>query len=369
MANCKKESLITERKRKELGKFPIFDVKDFLLRDQEILTLDFFDIELEGKIQANIENGYFIILNDKDVNAYAYTKDGCSVIALTKGSIYACLYAADLFMLKDDFFPEIEDLEMPGLTYREVTTSLFPPVINDKSIEFTVSGDKTRRNIGYIITALALKYMVYHEIGHHVLGHLNLQQDIYGLQYGEVHVIDSAAITYDHFKRMEMEADIFSVQHIIDEFEDMEAKWNPLFEVELSHMEYASLLIAALVIVKECLAPDVVFEDGIERSQYLPKLMRLVIDISVIALENNKKLISEFKDILSMETGTREIIENEIGPVSIDDSDQLQRALIIYMSSIAAFSEQTYKEIFYGTSNPLVFWDDLNAAKWWKGLQ
>ena len=369
MMSGNKEKLITESKRKELGESPIFDVKDFVLRDQEILTSDFFETELEAKIHLNIENGYFIILNDDDVNAYAYTKDGCNVIALTRGSIYKCLYAADLFMLKEDFFPEIEDSEMPGLCYKKVTTSLFHPVINDKLIEFPVSGDKTRRNIGYIITALALKHMVYHEIGHHTLGHLKQQQDIYGLQYGEVHAVENDDITADRFKKMEIEADIFSVQRIMDELEDLEAKWNYLFEVELMHMEYASLLIVALVIVKECLAPEIVFAEEIEQSKYLPKFIRLIIEMSVISSANNNKLISEFKDILRSDSGTREIIENEIGSVLIDDPDQLQKALIAYMNSIAVFSEQTYKEIFYGTSSPLAFWDDLKAAEWWKRLQ
>lgn len=369
MMSCNKENLITDRKRKELGEFPIFDIKDFVLRDQEILTPDFFDKELEGKIHLNIENGHFIVLNDEDVNAYAYRKDGCNVISLTKGSIYKCLYAANLFMLKEDFFPEIEDLEMPGLCYKKVTTSLFPPVIKDKSIELPVSGDKTRRNIGYIIAALALKHMVYHEIGHHTLGHINQQQDIYGLQYGEVHAACNNDITAAHYKQMEMEADIFSVQRIMEEFEDMEAKWNYLFEVDLMHMEYASMLIVALVIVKECLAPEIVIEDEIERSKYLPKLIRLVIDMNVIASAKNKKLVSEFKDIIKLNTTTREIIEDEIGPFSIDNPVHLQKALIIYITSIVVFSEQTYKEIFYRTISPLAFWDDLKAAAWWERLQ
>ena len=88
-------------------------------------------------------------------------------------------------------------------------------------------------------------------------------------------------------------------------------------------MEYANMLIVALVIVKECLAPEIVIEDEIERSKYLQKLIRLVIRMNLIASAIIKKLVSEFKDIIRLNTTTREIFKDEIGPVSIDNSVHL----------------------------------------------
>ena len=39
-------------------------------------------------------------------NAYAYREEQQNIVAISLGSIYKCLYTANLFMLKDDFIPE-----------------------------------------------------------------------------------------------------------------------------------------------------------------------------------------------------------------------------------------------------------------------
>lgn len=196
MENMGNDSLLVKSRKLESGGHPIFDWNEFILGDQGILTSDFFENEIAAKVKQEIANGRFLILNEDSINAYAYTEDGSNVVAITKGSLYCCLYMANFFMLKDDFFPDIGN---PDACYPNASPSLFPITVDrDGNTVFPVSGDDERRNIGYVITVLALKYMVYHEVGHHKLGHLKQDKELYGLEVGEANALRKDAISSDH---------------------------------------------------------------------------------------------------------------------------------------------------------------------------
>ena len=204
---------------------------------------------------------------------------------------------------------------------------------------------------------------------------LKQDKELYGLEGGEANALRNDATSSDHhddkkslndYQRMEMEADIYSVQRIIDEFGDISAETAPFFVVALGHMELASLLAVALVIVKECLAPENLSFEDMDENIYLPKYLRLVMNLSTMILDADSTLMNEFKEVLMMVPRTREIIESEIGVISMDDPSKLREGLTEYLKSIVVFSEQTYAEIFLGTINAMAFWEDFKAAKWWK---
>ena len=89
-------------------------------------------------------------------------------------------------------------------------------------------------------------------------------------------------------------------------------------------------------------------------------------NLSTMILDADSTLMNEFKEVLMMVPRTREIIESEIGVISMDDPSKLREGLTEYLKSIVVFSEQTYAEIFLGTINAMAFWEDFKAAKWWK---
>ena len=105
-----KEQLITDVKRRSLSEPALYPMENFLLADQKIFSSKFLTDDLEKTVQECIENGCLIIFNEMPVNAYAYTRKGYSVVAITFGSIYKCIYAANLFMLSKDYFPDIGDV-------------------------------------------------------------------------------------------------------------------------------------------------------------------------------------------------------------------------------------------------------------------
>lgn len=335
-------------------------------RDYKRFTDSILEKELEGIVEE-FDNTRFMVLREEAVNAYAYLDDGVKVVALTEGSFYHCRYAANLFMLKDSFFP---DIGTSSDCHKEVSPSLFPVKKTEEGdLIFPVSGSEERSNVGDIITSLAMRFIAYHEIGHHLLGHLEKQGKAFGLDYGEANAFVSQTMEADTYKKMEMEADIFSVQMILGEIEDLIQKWSPLFEAGISRLELVMLLVVALVIVKEGLGEEALLEEDYDTHPYLPKFIRLIINLTAVVMGDHGELLEELeeelREVLDTDSRTRKIVESGYKLIATDNMPKRMASLILYLSNVAVCSEQTYKEIFYGTYSPMVFWEDLKAAKWW----
>lgn len=318
--------------------------------------------ELEGLVEE-FDNTHLMVLREEAVNAYAYLDDGVKVVALTEGSFYHCRYAANLFMLKDSFFPDIDTL---STCHKDVSPSLFPVKKTEEgNLMFPVSSSEERSCIGDIITSLAMRFIVYHEIGHHSLGHLEKQSKAFGLDYGETNAFLSQIMEADTYRKMEMEADIFSIQMILGELDDLIQKWNPLFEAGISRLELVMLLVVALVIVKEGLGAEALLEEDYDKHPYLPKFIRLIINLTAVVMGDHGELLDELEEVLDTDSRTRKIVESGYELIPRDQMPKRMANLILYLCNVAICSEQTYKEIFYGTYAPMVFWEDLKAAKWW----
>lgn len=353
--------MATKDKWKE--ELSIFEINRFVLNDQQIMDSEFLSKGLSDKVKKLVD-GRFVILDDDNVNAYAFIREGHRVVALTKGSLYQYIYLAQLFMLKEDFFPDIGN---ESLVCKKNTPSLTRLINVETGLpSFHVSNDNERRNAGYTIAALAVKFMVYHEIGHHFLGHLKDNELAFDLPVGENMERKQLGESNAAYRRMETEADFFAIQTLLKEFAEMELQWSPFFKVDLMHIEMASLLVVALVIVKESLGIEVFDERNVEKKRYLPKILRLIFALTTIVLSKDYNLEDSFREALIEVPETRKIIEESVGDVHIDDSDGLRKALTAYLCNIAVFSEQTYADTCFGKYGFTAFGDDLKAMKWWK---
>ena len=357
-----KEQLITDVKRKSLSEPALYPMENFLLADQKIFSSKFLTDDLEKTVQECIENGCLIIFNEMPVNAYAYTRKGYSVVAITFGSIYKCIYAANLFMLSEDYFPDIGDVRA---CYSDVTAAAYPPKVGKGGeVLFHESGDDERRDAGYIIAAFAMKYIVYHEIGHHALGHLQKYNHVLGLECGEAGEGMRSRISPDEFKLIEMGADIYAVQKLVGEFDELSQRWSPYFEVPLGHLELVLLLMTALVIVKENLNEELLSVKEIDDSAYPPMIMRLVVSL-YITLETDKKLPDEYRQALIL---SAEVEGKESAAVNIDD-ESLKNMMMDYMINAVVSFEQIYADIFLGRHDQEVFQSDFLGSEWWQRLE
>ena len=341
----------------------VYYAREFSMGGNSIMSSDFLTEELEVQVLKDVENGSFLIRNEQCVNAYAYREEQQNIVAISLGSIYKCLYTANLFMLKDDFIPEAGE---GNACYSSVSPREFPLSDEGGEMSFYESGDEERRNIGHIIAALALKFMVYHEIGHHVCGHLERLNGELGLDHGEAQAESCSNLTAEEFRKLETEADLYSVEKILKELDELCEKWSPYFEVEIGHLELVQLLTYALVIVKENLGAEADPIETMETGRYLPKLIRVVIGISTALLGDSEELMDSFRLLIESDPVTVKSIESYIGPFSTDNELEMMKALNVYLAISLTNAEQTYADIFYGRHDPIVFQPEILIAEWWE---
>lgn len=106
-------------------------------------------------------NGFFIIINDEQVNAFAMKKNDISVVAINAGSIKKIMYSANLMMLSDKILLGIGDM---SACRENIIAEEYPITEDGDNVLLYISGDSTREAVGYMIANLAVRFMLYHEI-------------------------------------------------------------------------------------------------------------------------------------------------------------------------------------------------------------
>ena len=122
--------------------------------------------------------GFFIIINDEQVNAFAMKKNDISVVAINAGSIKKIMYSANLMMLSDKILLGIGDM---SACRENIIAEEYPITEDGDNVLLYISGDSTREAVGYMIANLAVRFMLYHEIEHHEEGHVKRFNDKYSL--------------------------------------------------------------------------------------------------------------------------------------------------------------------------------------------
>lgn len=170
-------SLLGEHKQDPL----ILDPDDFfLLRKNGILDSEVM-LQLQSDIETLIGDGCFALVDRDEVNAFAMEKDGIPIIAVHTGTISRILYAASVLMLSDAFLPEVGDM---AACYHDISPDMLTLEKDERNssvLKMTFSGDPCRENIGYMIASLAVHFVVYHEVGHHMNGHVKRLKERYNL--------------------------------------------------------------------------------------------------------------------------------------------------------------------------------------------
>lgn len=140
-------------------------------------------LEFETLVSERISNGCFIIINDEQVNAFAMKKNDISVVAINAGSIKKIMYSANLMMLSDKILLGIGDM---SACRENMIAEEYPITEDGDNVLLYISGDSTREAVGDMIANLAVRFMLYHEIGHHEEGHVKRLNDKYSLFCKEV---------------------------------------------------------------------------------------------------------------------------------------------------------------------------------------
>ena len=170
--------------------------------DTNNICLPFGINENDKKYLPNLE---FILINDRNTNAVSTSIKGFPIIGLFMGSISNIEHNVNLMigtMFETDF--PAKNLEPKQIF---INKEGLLEVKRDESI----LGYKDERIMSYMITELALRFLVLHEIGHHCKGHISIL-----LQNSQNFVLLKA--NDDTNSDFEIEADTFAAQKLALEF-------------------------------------------------------------------------------------------------------------------------------------------------------
>ncbi|MBP3477755.1 MAG: hypothetical protein J6K48_15790 [Lachnospiraceae bacterium] len=340
--------------------------KFFLLKKNGILDADVM-LQLQSEVESMIGDGCFALIDREEVNAFAMEKDGIPVIALYAGAVKKILCAASVLMLSDAFLPEVGDM---AACYHDISSDMCTLKTNDEKdsvLKMTVSGDPCRENLGYMIACLAIHFVVYHEVGHHENGHVKKLKEKYNLYYSETPYTWISDEYLEERKRMELEADMYAVDMLIEKIDSLMESWSKYLDMDITYSEMFQLIVPALVIVKESLPTEVSRVEEIEKSYYLPNIIRISIIVMVIASQPHIKNVV-YPDILELFTENEEFrvqFEELYGIKVFDDNSQLTKeAYEKYYSLMIADTEQLYADIFVGNHLRTTFLSDVKAMNW-----
>lgn len=324
-------------------------------------------LQFQSETESMIGGGYFTLIDRDGANAFAMEKDGIPIIALHAGAVKKILCTASVLMLSDSFLPEVGDM---AACYGNIPSNMQTLETNNRDssvLSMAVSGDPYRENIGYMIACLAIHFIVYHEVGHHVKGHVKRLKEKYNLFYSETPYTWISNEYLEERKRMELEADMYAADMLIEKVDSLMECWGKYLEMDVTYSEIFQLIVPALVIVKENLPTEIWRVEDIEKGYYLPNIIRISIIIMVIASHPHIKK-AMYPDLLELFTEDEEFkaeFEETYGITVFDDNSQLtMKAYETFFSLMIASTEQLYADIFVGNHLNTTFLSDIKAMDW-----
>lgn len=351
-----------------------YEAKPIVIQPEEFFLIEkngIFDseiiLELQEKIESFLGNGCFVIINDESVNACAMEKDEVPIIALYAGTIKKVFCDASIMMLSDEFLVGLGNMEA---CYHNVSVDehgLRSDEEDNSLLKVDISGDAVREAVGYMIASLAIQFIIYHEVGHHKLGHIKKLKEKYNLFYQEALHTENLQKPVEEIKQMELEADLYAADLVVKTIDFLMGQWGKCLNIDVGYSEMFQLLIPALIIVKENLPVETYSVKEIENSVYLPHIIRIALTVKVVTSKPHiKEALSN--DILEMfleDEEYRKHFEEENSIVVLDDFNQLtDMAFERFYALMIAGTEQIYTKIFWGSYSPEMFQLDIKAMNW-----
>lgn len=366
-----KEKLVAEFFEECKAKPIVINPKDFLLiKNNGILDAEIIQ-ELQVKIETLLGKSCFVIVNDDEVNACAMEKNGIPIIALYAGAIRKVFCDASIMMLSDEFLVGVGNMDA---CYHKINMDEHGLRVDDEDasvMKVSISGDDVREAVGYMIASLAIHFISYHEIGHHKLEHIKKLKEKYNLFYQEVAKIEDVKKCAEERKQMELEADLYAADLLVETMDFLIERWSKCLNMELGYSEIFQLLVPALVIVKENLPVEEFSVKEVENSSYFPNIIRISIVLMVIAMKPHIKEVL-CRDVLEMFCEDEEYriqFERENNMAVLDEYEQLtESAFERYYALMISSTEQIYNQIFWGSYAPQMFQSDISAMNWFLHL-
>ncbi len=325
--------------------------------------------QLQAEVERAVASGCLVLVNDDQVNAYAMEENGVPVIALFAGTISRLLRDASLLMLSAEFLPEVGDL---SACLREIDPDqLLQPLEGDDAslVRIVVSNDPVREAVGYMLANLAVRFIVYHEIGHHQNGDVKLVQERYHLFYQERPNSSEDDAYHSERQRMELEADAYAIRLLVTNMKELMERWIDITEIALDAPAVVRLIVSALVLIQENLSADVFSPEEINRSDYLPGIVRISVNELLLILNPSvRQVLSDaVSEAFRQNTDLRKTFEQEYELCVFDSGGGLTpEAYVRFFSLMLVQTKQTYADIFIGHHGGAIFQPDIKVLRWFQ---
>lgn len=226
---------------------------------------------------------YIEFVNDNTVNALATYFETTPLICINIGCLLNVFHYSLLLTMRNDFFPSIGDLEECANTVK-ISDYGFPQISNGEAglweIEFySGTDDVSRQTLATIITSMAHDFLVFHELGHHILGHTKYLSKVYGITYLQaqksenLNQIDNVII-----QSMEAHADVYAINALLNKIITGLDLYFKLDFLETSCDKTKvifEMFITAISLVFLLLDNDGIDSDNFSSAYYLPRQYRL----------------------------------------------------------------------------------------------
>lgn len=251
----------------------------------------------------------FINLND--MNAIAINNEDCKAIGVCIGSIMKIYHEALLLCSLNDFFPSIGNTNdcLNTINFFEVDEPEIIPYSNEFYQIAFYSGpeDSIRQNLALLITIMAEEFIIFHELGHHLDGHLSYLVDYLGLSSLKAQGNDSE-IEFSIYQTLEMDADAFAIQLLLDNVYRKKEYYGQMLNHTLSKTDLIMMLSCASTLVFLLMDNKNDLKCNLLMSNYLPRHYRLFL-IKVIL---GNQLKTKYADFLMTDNCTETIITSSL---------------------------------------------------------
>jgi len=157
----------------------------------------------------------FRFINRFDVNGIAYVKNGEDFIKINEGSLYV-IYGMFGDLIINGAFSKYTSI-------KEVADSriyLNNEGITEHEFNFKIPNDYNAKLLSEYLSMFAVKFIILHELGHHINGHLLYLEKYYGIN--EWYTKQTNRNIPDLLiKTLEMDADAFAISQLVREFKEM----------------------------------------------------------------------------------------------------------------------------------------------------
>ena len=243
-----------------------------------------------------------VFSNETEFNAVAYLEDKTAVSNISIATVIDIYHHALILMKRNDFFGDLGKEETMNFPF-EFWGFEYPEIVDldngYKQINFYEGPESDeKKSAAFLITCFGMEFLIFHEIGHHIGGHIGYIKDKLNMQelfaQGQIKIIDAKK-----YQLLEMDADALSIAMLLENIKIKLSYYSTFVNGNINLIPH--LLVSAITIVFFLIKKDFV-EDFSYNNKYLPRDFRFYLVLSILfsKLGNEYNICCQFQSKKSL---------------------------------------------------------------------